>query len=546
MCSFLAIHVNELNLAILLAYRPPPHYSPDNLYHGTPLERSFNNIILDNITKAIQSLGSPAPDILLLGDFNFPNATWREGVGIPLQGNAPETRMLNNLIELCDLHNLLQVITFGTRAAPSGEENILDLVFTNNHDMLSAITKQATAMSDHYLILGDTKYHINDQAKPSGIGSVSTDSLASFNLHKANWDSIKNFLSAIDWEVTLNNKTNAEIINIITAKVYEALDKFCPRYKNPPGKSNHQIPRERRILFRQRKRKLKALRDISPNTIRAFRINIEILDIEQRLINSLRAENSAEEARAVENIKTNPKFFFSYANKNKKAKSGIGPLKVNGKLITTPVEISECLSTQYASVYSTPDPSYKIDDPITFFDLSSETHQSLVDIEFDEDMIEKEIDTLRMNSAAGPDQFPAMLLKTCKKELRKPILILWKQSLTNNDIAAIFKHAITHPALKPNSESYLPKSYRPISLTSHIIKIFEKIIRKAIVKHLSDNNLLPANQHGFVKGSSTVSQLINQTESIIRILESGSEVDTIYLDFAKAFDKVDHYTLCKK
>ena len=123
---------------------------------------------------------------------------------------------------------------------------------------------------------------------------------------------------------------------------------------------------------------------------------------------------------------------------------------------------------------------------------------------------------------------------------------MWRQSLTHNDIAKIFKHAITHPALKGNSESYLPKSYRPISLTSHLIKIFEKIIREAIVKHLIDNDLLPANQHGFIQGRSTTSQLISQTESIIRILESGSEVDTIYLDFAKAFDKVDHFILCNK
>ena len=84
------------------------------------------------------------------------------------------------------------------------------------------------------------------------------------------------------------------------------------------------------------------------------------------------------------------------------------------------------------------------------------------------------------------------------------------------------------------------------SLTSHLIKIFEKVVREAIVNHLISNDLLPHNQHRFIQGRSTTSQLMNQTEILTRILESGSEVDTIYLDFAKAFDKVDHFILCNK
>ena len=74
MCSFLAIYVNELNLAIMLAYRPPPHFTPDHIFEGQALEQSFRNIVLDNVSSAINTLGTPEPDILLLGDFNFPGA----------------------------------------------------------------------------------------------------------------------------------------------------------------------------------------------------------------------------------------------------------------------------------------------------------------------------------------------------------------------------------------------------------------------------------------------------------------------------------------
>ena len=529
----------------MLAYRPPPHYTTDNQYHGQPLEESFRNIILNNISSTIHTFSTPEPDVLLLGDFNFPKAVWREGIGIQNIGISPENRMLNSLIDICDTHNLSQKITFGTRPTPAGEENILDLLFTNNDDLLYNITGQASALSDHYLITGTTRHNFqlssNTKRSPN-----ETPLLSAFNLNKANWPEIRSFLSKINWDKILKDKSNTEIIDILSAILYEALELFCPRYRNPPGRSNHIIPRDRRILFRQRSRKKKRLQKLRPDSIRAVRISIEILEIEQRLKASLEAENLTEETKAIERISTNKKAFFSYANKYQKVKSGIGPLKVNNQLITSPANICECISTQFLSAYSTPDPRQKIGNPLSFFDLNENALPSLTDIDFTEEMIEKAIDSLRANSAAGPDYISAILLKSCKKELRKPIYLLWRQSLSHNDIAKIFKHAITHPALKGNSESYLPKSYRPISLTSHLIKIFEKIIREAIVKHLMNNDLLPLNQHGFIQGRSTTSQLINQTESILRILESGSEVDTIYLDFAKAFDKVDHYILCNK
>lgn len=76
--------------------------------------------------------------------------------------------------------------------------------------------------------------------------------------------------------------------------------------------------------------------------------------------------------------------------------------------------------------------------------------------------------------------------------------------------------------------------------------MFERVVRSAIVKHLVDTDLLPKNQHGFISGRSTLSQLLQQVEQMIRSWEEGKSTDTIYLDFAKAFDKVDHNILCHK
>lgn len=90
------------------------------------------------------------------------------------------------------------------------------------------------------------------------------------------------------------------------------------------------------------------------------------------------------------------------------------------------------------------------------------------------------------------------------------------------------------------------KNYRPVALTSHIIKTLEKIIAMAIGKYLEDNNKMNNDQHGFRMGRSCLTQLLNHHEKIINALEQDNVIDVVYLDFAKAFDKVDHGILLHK
>ena len=54
------------------------------------------------------------------------------------------------------------------------------------------------------------------------------------------------------------------------------------------------------------------------------------------------------------------------------------------------------------------------------------------------------------------------------------------------------------------------------------------------------------NQHGSRSGRSTLSQLLEQQDKILAILEEGANVDMVYLDFSKAFDKCDYGILLKK
>lgn len=91
-----------------------------------------------------------------------------------------------------------------------------------------------------------------------------------------------------------------------------------------------------------------------------------------------------------------------------------------------------------------------------------------------------------------------------------------------------------------------PVNYRPVSLTSHVIKIFERVVRKVMVRHLEGNNVISCNQHGFRSGRSCLTQLLSHFDDIIVGLTNKCDTDSIYLDYSKAFDKVDHRLLYLK
>ena len=74
----------------------------------------------------------------------------------------------------------------------------------------------------------------------------------------------------------------------------------------------------------------------------------------------------------------------------------------------------------------------------------------------------------------------------------------------------------------------------------------ERINRNEIVSHMESNNLFAEEQHGFIAGRSCTTQLLEFMEEITEALDRGDDVDVIYLDFAKAFDKVPHQRLLAK
>ena len=300
-----------------------------------------------------------------------------------------------------------------------------------------------------------------------------------------------------------------------------------PKYS---AKSKSDIPRHRRVLMRRRTKVSKQYHS-ETNAASKQKHSDELREIEKSLQTSYKSQLVYDEEKAVNAIKTNSKYFFSYAQKRNKIKTAIGPLvDPKGNYITNPRKLADMFSEQYKSAFSTP-----CQFPMNYGKSHAYT---LNDIIFNEMDSIHAIDELSPHSAPGPDRYPAILLKKCKSVLAKPLYLIWRHSIDYGQISPLLKWSFISPIHKGGKRD-LAKNYRPIALTSHLIKIFEKILRNCLVAYIEEHKLFNPNQHGFRAGHSCLSQLLAHYDKITKLLEDGHNVDVIYLDFSKAFDKLD-------
>ena len=528
-CLYSAIE----NLVILTLYR-----QPDDEYHGHPSKPIDFSIPLARAKNAISGL-TPTPDIIMGGDFNLPHASWPEGT--PTNGaTIDEREMLNFLNELCNDLFMTQFVTESTHK----DGNTLDLVFSNNSSLIHScnIVPVLHSTTHHSIVQIETVYKVKcENNADSNCAPKTMFNALNFYSDDVDWNSLIEDLNQINWNELLNENDPNTMLDIFHNKVYEVCSKYVPQKSTMDRKRKSKIERLRRSLTKRRRKILKRLINVN-SEIAKNKIKDELLDIEKKLQKSFRDSLAYMEEKAVKAIKVNSKYFFSYVRSKAKIKSKIGPLlNKDGKLTNNNQEMAEILSNQYTKVFSKPSNETNTENNQQNTNLKS----FLSNIEIKEEDFREAITSLSTNAAAGPDGFPAILLKKCKENLAKPLTLLWRKSLSDGVVPDKLKTALITPIHKGDSKS-IAANYRPIALTSHLIKLFEKVLRKHIILHMNSNNLFNDSQHGFRSGRSCLSQLLEHFDTVLSILDDEMNADVVYLDFAKAFDKVDHNIVLRK
>ncbi|XP_076461755.1 uncharacterized protein LOC143294209 [Babylonia areolata] len=152
---------------------------------------------------------------------------------------------------------------------------------------------------------------------------------------------------------------------------------------------------------------------------------------------------------------------------------------------------------------------------------------------------EKLISNLKPGKAPGPDNISPRILKELANELAPTLTIIFQSSVNTGTLPADWKAAHVMPVFK-KGEQYNPANYRPVSLTSVCCKVLEHILTSTIMNHLEHHGILCNQQHGFRMRRFCETQLLDFNS------ESQKQTDILVLDFAKAFDRVNHSLLSHK
>lgn len=532
----LGLYSKSKKLLMFAVYRQPDDIVGGNRSTAVELRQA-----LYKIEEVITAHAEPMPDIILTGDFNLPHAVWPEGTAGP--GSSKDERdMMSDLMDLAGEFFLQQLIQKPTHK----KGNTLDLFLINNAHFLHSYEVTESMYSDHHIVECATLYCTGPSREHTPPAPESMRSFANLNFFSedTDWASLDKELENQDWDAAFHGLDINAMLSHFLGICLDAAVKHVPAKQAKSGsQSRGHIPRERKNLMRRRRRVNTQLQKTISEP-RRQKLKTEARDIEKKLQASYRRSRNEREHKAVSAIKRNSKYFYSYAKKFSLVKVAIGPLiDATKALITCPLKMAEILTQQYSSVFS--EPREAMQKPEDIFTNNRTEGPQLYDCIFGEDDIVKAIDEISSSAAAGPDRYPALLLKNCKYNMAKPLYLLWRKSLDCGKIPQLMKMANIIPIHKGNSKG-LAANYRPVALTSHLIKLFEKVLRNQMIGYMEENNLFNPGQHGFRLGRSCLSQLVAHYDNITQLLENGKNVDVVYLDFAKAFDKVDFLVTMRK
>ena len=528
----LAMSYNKLNnIIIVAAYRPPE----------TPVEK-FKEC-LEMIKKYKEK--HETATTLIMGDINLKYIDWdreiiRTPENIKQNANHNERTSSEMLLDFVNEELLVQVVSENTRKGKS----LLDIVLTSDEDIIYNVKVEKTNLdTDHDMVKCDILLRNNVTTESEIKQNSEKKLLDHLNFHKAKWDPIRCELSKINWEQTLGTDLSvAEMYGKLEEIIYKSSENHTPL--RTVREQKQKIPRNRLVLIRKRKKinaQINYLKYVHPSNSskKIEKLNKRKSEIEQEIKNLISDELACKEIDAINKMKSNPKFFYQYVKKNLKSESKIGPMQdAEGTLHTDAKVKADLLQKQYCKAFSDPSKA-------NISDLNRMCHETISDIEITTKDVTDAIKEIPKHASPGPDKLPAIVLKECAEQLSSAIAKIWRKSLDTGEIPDILKLQTIIPLYKKGNKT-LPENFRPVSLTSHLTKLFERILRRNLIKHIESNNLLSENQHAFRVGRCCLSQLLHHIEYVLETLEDKCNIDVIYLDFAKAFDKVDHKILLNK
>ena len=508
-CLVVTANLPRRKKLIITAYKPPSQSMDE---------------FLDNLEIVVSSVRIfPQSECCLVGDFNAKHAVW-----YPPQGSDPAGLLLK---EFTDNHKLHQLITaVPTHNVDSASPALLDLIFTSNPTSVTT-AEVLQPIADHCPVVAYFSLKKLPPPKPF------------FQTYFSYADTLHHLLLSADW----NQLKDMDLDNGVdhwSAIFMDACRVALPRRRckiNPSSKpwfSSYlkYLGRCRDRLFRCSR----GLRSTSRTMITYRKVRnlfvCEICAAERRYFATLDQRLTAS---------ATPQQWWKLARRacGWSTRTGLPTLSVNNTLVTDPLGKACALNSHFQVQCSASPAAVPLDLSTGPRSTASEVFQ--FDCVSSSDVY-KGLCSVISGKSSGIDGITNELLRLSAGGICDSLADIFNRSLLDGVFPDSWKRALVCPVLKERKDSSLPSSYHPIPLLSCVSKIFEQMVYDQLCSFCLSRGIIPDEQFGFLKGHSAEWQLLSVLEDWHCALDKGKCVHAVFLDAAKAFDRVDHAILLQQ
>lgn len=482
-------------------------------------------------SAAIDSFINSIPDsinniILLVGDFNFSHVEWlpdvdNENIFLPVNiSNC--NNVAAEFIDSCFNHGLFQLnnlYNFNGR--------VLDLVFCSEYNSVS-IFKCETPLSkidihhipfDLYLELPVPLF------KKKNVTSK-------YNFKKADWKGLNEYFLSTNWLYLFDSCDIDTCLDYFYNVVCVAIDCFVPRIIVKKS--------SRPIWYSSSLRKIKNLKTRAFKIFKRTKLTsdyIAFTNLRNRFTQCQKMDYKKYMYEVQQNLTTNPNMFWSYVNTKKSTCGYPAVMKFKNDVSSDNLPICELFANYFSEVY--------VSDDVTLsqngFGLTSQANLGYLNVSIES--VLSAMLNIDVNKGAGSDPVPPSMVVNCAQTLVVPLHYIYNLSLSAGIFPKIWKMSYIIPIFKSGSRCDV-SNYRGISILPTLGKLFESLVTDSLFNSLS--NVISVSQHGFCSKRSTITNLTEFTNFAIKTVENKSQLDVIYTDFSKAFDRLSHKIIIRK
>lgn len=497
------------------------------VYLPPPMNNNSLNIFIDKCNTILQS-HCDCDYTLIAGDFNMGGITWQRSNDdrnlslIPSDyGNS---ELVCKLIDFLVLNDLRQF-----NAINNKKDKILDLILCDQDVLnIKECLQPVRDVDTHHPAL-EIKMNIKTETFKKSIH------IKRHNFYKADYKAINTYLESVNWTEELGSCID---INQSVTRFYEIIEnvikKHVPMTQSRPGSYPIWFSNQLIHMFK--------LKNKYHKKYKKYKNPLDKLEYEylRNDCNKQIKECYNKYIYTIENdIKRNPKRFWSHVKNLRRNCSSYPDTMTLANVSTSDTKhIADLFATHFSSVY-------EVDNNKHTYSKTSMPNDKQINnsIKFSPDVIMKSLKKLDITKSAGPDNIHPILLVNCANALSLPLSILYNRSLETGIFPDTWKIARVVPIHKNGKREWIV-NYRPVSVLSTVSKVFESLVYSLICtqvhKYISDE------QSGFMAKRSTNTNLMLFVSDIIEKVDQGLQVDAVYTDFSKAFDKVNHNILLEK